>query len=389
MVMEADLFVQTTTTSEATSTGNTTTESVVQLPRVSSSPVITSSSGGATASLTASASSVVLGSKEAELAATAAAAGGNNLILEDEDAFLLPTGGCSTSGGGGGGGGSSTRNRPMMSSNYYRQPSRRERRQRSLSSISSPNSHFAGASHGQQPQQPQQSSASAQQPPSQQPRSHHHQRSTSAILDLGFEPAASKRRSLSTAAASDGSSTDLQVGDKPKISKSVSDNLIVTSTSSGASVTSPSSSTSTLASEIEAGLMTSVSPSASAVFASSGEKVTGGNPWTDSPWTLESSSKLPVSKSRMVPSASTGGHVRFTETDKPYKCHHLLNSDETEPSQRWLASMPSTAASVNPGQTVQRANSNPEMELCSVCLARKECEILLKRTWSKVNLLIN
>ena len=392
MVMEADLFVQTTTTSEATSTGNTTTESVVQLPRVSSSPVITSSSGGATASLTASASSVVLGSKEAELAATAAAAG-NNLILEDEDAFLLPTGGCSTSGGGGGGGGS-TRNRPMMSSNYYRQPSRRERRQRSLSSISSPNSHFAGASHGQQPQQPQQSSASAQQPhsaSSQQPRSHHHQRSTSAILDLGFEPAASKRRSLSTAAASDGSSTDLQVGDKPKISKSVSDNLIVTSTSSGASVTSPSSSTSTLASEIEAGLMTSVSPSASAVFASSGEKVIGGsNPWTDSPWTLESSSKLPVSKSRMVPSASTGGHVRFTETDnKPYKCHHLLNSDETEPSQRWLASMPSTAASANPGQTVQRANSNPEMELCSVCLARKECEILLKRTWSKVNLLIN
>ena len=279
----------------------------------------------------------------------------------------------------------------MMSSNYYRQPSRRERRQRSLSSISSPNSHFAGASHGQQqPQQPQQSSASAQQPPSassQQPRSHHHQRSTSAILDLGFEPAASKRRSLSTAAASDGS--ELQVGDKPKISKSVSDNLIVTSTSSGASVTSPSSSTSTLASEIEAGLMTSVSPSASAVFSSSGEKVTGGNPWNDSPWTIESSSKLPVSKSRMVPSASTGGHVRFTETDKPYKCHHLLNSDETEPSQRWLASMPSTAASVNPGQTVQRANSNPEMELCSVCLARKECEILLKRTWSKVNLLIN
>ena len=277
----------------------------------------------------------------------------------------------------------------MMSSNYYRQPSRRERRQRSLSSISSPNSHFAGASHGQQPQQPQQSSASAQQPPSassQQPRSHHHQRSTSAILDLGFEPAASKRRSLSTAAASDGSSTELQVGDKPKISKSVSDNLIVTSTSSGASVTSPSSSTSTLASEIEAaGLMTSVSPSASAVFASSGEKVTGGTPWTDSPWTIESSSKLPVSKSRMVPSASTGGHVRFTETDKPYKCHHLLNSDETEPSQRWLASMPSTAASANPGQTVQRANSNPEMELCSVCLARKECEILLKRTWSKVN----
>ena len=34
---------------------------------------------------------------------------------------------------------------------------------------------------------------------------------------------------------------------------------------------------------------------------------------------------------------------------------------------------------------VQRTQSNPEMEYCPVCLARKECEILLKRTYSKVN----
>lgn len=35
---------------------------------------------------------------------------------------------------------------------------------------------------------------------------------------------------------------------------------------------------------------------------------------------------------------------------------------------------------------VQRTQSNPEMECCPVCLARKECEILLKRTYSKVSL---
>ena len=61
--------------------------------------------------------------------------------------------------------------------------------------------------------------------------------------------------------------------------------------------------------------------------------------------------------------------VRFE--DKPYKCHHLL-SNEAENEPRW------------PQQAVQRTQSNPEMELCPVCLARKECEILLKRTYSKV-----
>ena len=37
---------------------------------------------------------------------------------------------------------------------------------------------------------------------------------------------------------------------------------------------------------------------------------------------------------------------------------------------------------------VQRTQSNPEMEACPVCLARKECEILLKRTYSKVIIML-
>lgn len=41
---------------------------------------------------------------------------------------------------------------------------------------------------------------------------------------------------------------------------------------------------------------------------------------------------------------------------------------------------------VPPPHAVQRTQSNPEMESCPVCLARKECEILLKRTYSKVRL---
>lgn len=73
----------------------------------------------------------------------------------------------------------------------------------------------------------------------------------------------------------------------------------------------------------------------------------------------------PPPKSRTMPPS----HVRFE--DKPYKCHHLL-SEESHWTQQTQ-------------QAVQRTQSNPEMmELCPVCLARKECEILLKRTYSKV-----
>ena len=350
--MEADLLVQ--TSSEATSTGNTTTESVVQLPRVPSSPVITSSSG-TTASIVASAAPVT-SSNEANEANEAAATQGNNFILRDEDAFLC---------GGGGNSGSSTRNRTMMSSSsYYRQPNRRER---SLSSISSPNSHFPTgstslASKGQQPQGVSASTAAS--------RGHHHQRSSSAILDLdpaGFEPTASKRRSLSTAAASDRSSSSSSFYVNPTVS---------TPTTSITSLTT--------ASLAETEVTTTVP-----VASPTSTTVTG---------TEKAGSKLPVSVSKSrgttVPTSTnitaSGSHVRFFETDrlhtdKPYKCHHLLSNDETELSHnRWPSTFDRTLGASGQ-QSVQRTNSNPEMELCSVCMARKECEILLKRTWSKVN----
>ena len=80
------------------------------------------------------------------------------------------------------------------------------------------------------------------------------------------------------------------------------------------------------------------------------------------------------------PKSSSGhSHVRFEET--PTKCHHLLS----EESDRWTSS--TTQNQPLQPQVVQRTQSNPEMELCPVCLARKECEILLKRTYSKVYLL--
>ena len=87
-------------------------------------------------------------------------------------------------------------------------------------------------------------------------------------------------------------------------------------------------------------------------------------------WT--SPEKLSVQPSQSFRTKSSPGHVRF-EVDTPTKCHHLL-SDAT----------PSSATPQYPPQIVQRTQSNPEMELCPVCLARKECEILLKRTYSKV-----
>ena len=49
-------------------------------------------------------------------------------------------------------------------------------------------------------------------------------------------------------------------------------------------------------------------------------------------------------------------------------CHHLM-AEELKKGR---------------GGVVLRTHSNPEMEYCPVCLARKECEILLKRTYSKV-----
>ena len=59
-------------------------------------------------------------------------------------------------------------------------------------------------------------------------------------------------------------------------------------------------------------------------------------------------------------------------SEPSYRCHHLI-AEEVQSKYK-----------EDSGNTVQRTHSNPEMEYCPVCLARKECEILLKRTYSKV-----
>ncbi len=82
--------------------------------------------------------------------------------------------------------------------------------------------------------------------------------------------------------------------------------------------------------------------------------------------------KLTSTPGTSVASGLGGGHnVRFEDSPAfvaGTKCHHLQLLEGPETSKTW----------------VQRTQSNPEMELCPVCLARKECEILLKRTYSKV-----
>ena len=127
-------------------------------------------------------------------------------------------------------------------------------------------------------------------------------------------------------------------------------------------------------------------------------------------YTIAGSSKLRDREFRL--GSKSGVHVRFSSVDDriiskgsvnnatdnsivPTRCHHLAtaaaqqlqlqaavnqtgDSEQQQLQQRiWFS----------PGQpqTVQRTQSNPEMEYCPVCLARKECEILLKRTYSKVN----
>jgi hypothetical protein len=126
-------------------------------------------------------------------------------------------------------------------------------------------------------------------------------------------------------------------------------------------------------------------------------------------YTTSGSSKLRDREFRL--GTKSGVHVRFSSVDDriiskgsgssatdnsvlPTRCHHLATAaaqqlqlqaavnqtgdvDQQVQQQRiWFS----------PGQpqTVQRTQSNPEMEYCPVCLARKECEILLKRTYSKV-----
>lgn len=95
----------------------------------------------------------------------------------------------------------------------------------------------------------------------------------------------------------------------------------------------------------------------------------------------------------------SGIHVRFTNVqdrssknpteERPFRCHHIPIQP---PSQTEADSGGGYNKSIGVGSqssrygplSVQRTQSNPEMEFCPVCLARKECEILLKRTYSKV-----
>lgn len=74
--------------------------------------------------------------------------------------------------------------------------------------------------------------------------------------------------------------------------------------------------------------------------------------------------------------------ILFTVTPGT-RCHHLI-AEEGE-----HVSYSSSGMSDHPHGVV-RTRSNPEMECCPLCLARKECEILVKRTYStKVSLVNN
>lgn len=120
-------------------------------------------------------------------------------------------------------------------------------------------------------------------------------------------------------------------------------------------------------------------------------------------YTIAGSSRLRDREFRM---AKSGVHVRFSSIDDritqkstgdaPARCHHLAaapvkqapvaaDSEGGDPSQADQKQQQRIWFSPTGPQAVQRTQSNPEMECCPVCLARKECEILLKRTYSKVN----
>ena len=167
----------------------------------------------------------------------------------------------------------------------------------------------------------------------------HHQRSSSAaVLDLDYTncDARSKRRSLG--ACGGGGDNSNSVSPPAKAAKNLDEEA--SSSSSAAST------------------LTSVSRSRSSKLSSTAkvsvrfDESTGGSPVTAGPATAAATTTT------LTPTAVA-------------KCHHLLSDDEPkQPLQQ--------------PQAVQRTHSNPEMELCPVCLARKECEILLKRTYSKV-----
>ena len=124
-------------------------------------------------------------------------------------------------------------------------------------------------------------------------------------------------------------------------------------------------------------------------------------------YTVAGSSRLRDREFRL---GKSGVHVRFSSMDDriipkgsnntsmadlqqlPSRCHHLAAAAAQKAVEEGaVVADPSSSQQQQrilftpvPPQTVQRTQSNPEMECCPVCLARKECEILLKRTYSKV-----
>ena len=77
---------------------------------------------------------------------------------------------------------------------------------------------------------------------------------------------------------------------------------------------------------------------------------------------VTSSPSLPVS-TRSTSGGGGGGNSAF-------RCHHKIAEENHDPAKQELV--------------VKRTNSNPEMECCPLCTARNQCEILVRRTYSKV-----
>ena len=203
------------------------------------------------------------------------------------------------------------------------------------------------------------------------PRGCTHQRSSSAaVLDLDYGSlkcdARSKRRSLSHACSSGGglgggvgtADNNNSVSPTPhqqqaKAAKNLDEDFAPISTC--AVTASPL--TSTTVSRSRSSKLSSSGSAASKISVRFNES-TGGS---------------------LVTGPTTAGATLSTATTPTTasvaKCHHLLSDDEPKQPLQQQQQFP---------PPVQRTHSNPEMELCSVCLARKECEILLKRTYSKV-----
>ena len=94
--------------------------------------------------------------------------------------------------------------------------------------------------------------------------------------------------------------------------------------------------------------------------------------------------------------AMVGSKRSSSASGAGYRCHHMIAEENNDDSAKRPGEAgggggdpeaSEAAASFSGDESygkVQRAHSNPEVEACPVCTARKECEILLKRTYSKV-----